>query len=448
MLNFPPSFLERAKNFAGDEYERFVQSLAEPAPVSIRMNPNKRQDLFSGEERIPWSKEGKYLKERPSFTLDPFFHAGCYYVQDASSQFLEQPFLQAKKLLNAPIRVLDLCAAPGGKSTHLLSLLDPGDVLISNEVIPTRNSILKENVTKWGCSYVIITQNDPAAFEQLKGFFDVVVVDAPCSGEGLFRKDPAAIQEWSVENVNRCSIRQKNILSSAIETLAPGGFLIYSTCTFEEEENDLQIDYLIQTFGMKKVSIENLNPDIVSSKNGLSFYPHRIRGEGFYISLVQKENGSFYRLKNEKPGSDKFNYRKFIDEYLLTPNDFLPVYKEGRLYAISAKHFQTFRILSEKFYLRLAGISMGEIKGNDFIPSEALALSVFLNPDIPHMNLSEPQIIDYLKGGTPEIPDASKGWNVVRFQNHSLGWIKNLGNRMNNYYPKEWRIKNDKIRNV
>ena len=291
MNKFPQQFLDRAKELTGSEYDKFINSLSEPSPVSIRMNPCKAIEEFSKEEKVPWSKDGKYLFERPSFTFDPLFHAGCYYVQDASSQFLEQPFLQIKKIVKSPCKILDLCAAPGGKSTHLLSLMNSDDLLVSNEIVPARNTILRQNIIKWGCANVLVTQNEPSVFGRLKGFFDVVVVDAPCSGEGLFRKDANAIDEWSPENVNRCSIRQKEILSDAYETLAPGGFLIYSTCTFEEEENDSQINFLIQKYGMKKINIENIYEGVKANLNGLSFFPHRIRGEGFYISLLQKESG-------------------------------------------------------------------------------------------------------------------------------------------------------------
>ncbi len=444
MTSYPQQFLDRAKEFTGNEFDKFIASLSEPAPVSIRLNPFKRIEEFSTEEKIPWSKEGKYLSARPSFTFDPLFHAGSYYVQDASSQFLEAPFTQLKKLLDSPCKILDLCAAPGGKSTHLLSLINKEDLLVSNEVVPARNSILRQNIIKWGCANVIVTQNEPSDFNRLKGFFDVVLVDAPCSGEGLFRKDKDAIDEWSPEIVYKCSTRQNEILSYAYETLAPGGFLIYSTCTFEEEENDSQVNNLIQKFGLKKIDIENSYEGILTKLNGLAFFPHRIRGEGFYISLLQKESGEKYRIKNEKITGVKNNYKVILEEFLENPNEFYPVFKEGRLFAILNEHKQWFNVLSDNLYIRHAGINLGEIKGEDFIPSESVALSNYLRKDFSYIDFNEKQAIEYLKGGTPEITGAAKGWVIARFQTHALGWLKNLGNRINNYYPKPWRIKSDK----
>ena len=214
-MSLPDKFLLRARKFTRNEYDLFIKSHTEVPPVSIRINPFKRTEVFPSSVKIPWSVEGIYLNERPSFTFDPLFHAGCYYVQDASSQFLEKAFLQIKNILNKPLRILDLCAAPGGKSTHILSLIDDDDLLVCNEIIGSRNNILRQNIIKWGKSNVIVTQNDPADFRRMENYFDIILVDAPCSGEGLFRKDADAVKEWSEENIDRCIIRQKEILDHA-----------------------------------------------------------------------------------------------------------------------------------------------------------------------------------------------------------------------------------------
>lgn len=439
MSQLPKNFLLHAQKFAGNEYDAFIESLSQNPSVSIRINPFKREGTYATEKIIPWSKEGRYLKERPSFTFDPLFHAGCYYVQDASSQFLEQAFKQAKKNLKRPIRILDLCAAPGGKSTHILSMIDDTDLLVCNEIISSRNNILRQNIMKWGKENVIVTQNDPADFSRLIGFFDIVIVDAPCSGEGLFRKDENAKNEWSEENIQRCSVRQHEILKHAYASLCPGGFLIYSTCTFEEDENDSPVQSLFEKFDMKIQTIESNFPGILKTKNGLVFFPHRIRGEGFYISLLQKKDGDQIPVKKV---SDKIDtpFKKHLVRYLKNEELFSALLKDDRLFAIPNAHLNSLNTLNRNLYVRLAGIYLGDFKGDDFIPSSAIALSLQLKEDQPSKELTEMEAIEYLKGGNLQL-EIPKGWSLVNYKSFQLGWIKNIGTRINNYYPKEWRIK-------
>ena len=439
MPNLPENFLLRARKFTGTEYEAFIESLSHSSPVSIRINPYKREGIFSSEEKIPWSIEGRYLKKRPSFTFDPLFHAGCYYVQDASSQFLEQAFLQAKKNLNRPLRVLDLCAAPGGKSTHILSMLDDSDLLVCNEIVGIRNNILRQNIMKWGKENVIVTQNDPSDFNRLDGFFDIVVVDAPCSGEGLFRKDEDAIEEWSEENVQRCSIRQQEILKQSYSTLRPGGFLIYSTCTFEEDENDKQVESLCEKFEMEAIQVDKNFPGILKTKLGLIFFPQRIRGEGFYISLLQKKEGNYLPVKKASENNDT-SFKKHLVRFLKNAEEYYALLKDDRLFAFPFLHLNALNTINRNLYVRLAGIYMGDFKGEDFIPSAALALSNHLKEDLLAKELTEKEAIEYLRGGNLQI-EVLKGWALVNYKNFRLGWIKNIGPRINNYYPKEWRIK-------
>jgi 16S rRNA C967 or C1407 C5-methylase (RsmB/RsmF family)/NOL1/NOP2/fmu family ribosome biogenesis protein len=437
MLKLPDEFIERAKEFAGKEHEQFISSLSSPSPVSLRLNPFKRSNSFSSVETIPWSSEGRYLEERPSFTLDPYFHAGCYYVQDASSQFLEIPFLQAKNILNRRLKVLDLCAAPGGKSTHILSMLAEDDVLVSNEMIPSRNNILRQNIIKWGCANVIVTQNDPSQLASMKGVFDIVVIDAPCSGEGLFRKDNEAVEEWSVDNVRRCAVRQMEILSHAVSMLRPDGFLIYSTCTFEQEENDDQVERLINDHGLEKVSIDYSSENILKTKHGLAFFPHRIRGEGFYISMLR--NNGEDKIISIKPGKVQREQSIHFEEYISSPEQFVLWKNEDRLYAIPKSNFDLFSFMQKNYYLRLAGVNLGELKGNDFIPSDAIAFSKNLNPNVHSVNLRKEDALTYLRGGSPAI-DAPNGFVLVRYDNFALGWVKKINQRINNYYPKGYRI--------
>ena len=242
-MNLPEPFiqsLQKLKGFDEDAFQAVHQSGGQI--TSVRLNPDKILNIPSSIlklqlARVLWSSNGFYLKERPSFTLDPLFHAGAYYVQEASSMFLEEVLKQSVDL-SKPLRVLDLCAAPGGKSTLIQSVISKDSLLVSNEVIKTRVNILSENITKWGGANVIVTNNDPSDFKRLPGYFDVIVVDAPCSGSGLFRKDPNAINEWSENNVALCAQRQQRILADILPSLKEGGVLIYSTCSYSQVEDE------------------------------------------------------------------------------------------------------------------------------------------------------------------------------------------------------------------
>lgn len=279
--------------------------------TSIRLNPNKPATLnpqFATLQKVPWNSNGYYLSERPSFTSDPLFHAGAYYVQEASSMFLEDAIRQTCDLTQN-LKVLDLCAAPGGKSTLIQSIISDNSLLVSNEIIKTRVNILSENITKWGAANVVVTNNDPKDFQKLPGYFDVIVVDAPCSGSGLFRKDPEAIDEWSLNNVTLCSQRQQRILADILSSLKPGGILIYSTCSYSEAEDEDICDWLLSgtqdpLSGLRLQIksdwhiIETSSPQ--HNAYGYRFYPDKLKGEGFFIAVFQK-NG-------EKPPEKKMEW--------------------------------------------------------------------------------------------------------------------------------------------
>jgi 16S rRNA C967 or C1407 C5-methylase (RsmB/RsmF family)/NOL1/NOP2/fmu family ribosome biogenesis protein len=421
------------------EFDPFIAALDTPAPTSVRINPRKISAKFGSEEHVPWTKYGYYLQNRPSFTLDPLFHAGTYYVQEASSMFIEEIWNQINPG-DIKLRVLDMCAAPGGKSTHLLSLMNTESLLVCNEVIPTRNKTLQQNTIKWGYPNVIITQNKTTDIAALKNYFDVILVDAPCSGEGLFRKDKDAVNEWSTKNVDMCVVRQKEILEHAANCLKPGGYIIYSTCTYETAENDENVAWLAQ-FGIHKVNLNTTEkyPGIYATESGYQFYPHRIKGEGFYIALLQKE-GYF-------TGSDKGQMNKgsnpqanVVDMYLQNPDSFTGYVHDGHVYAIPQTISSDFAWLRRQLYIRNAGIFAGTIKGKDFLPSHDLALSICIKPDVKSVDLTEQQAIAYLRCETIRPGTMHRGWNVVKYNGHNLGWVKVLEGRVNNYFPKEWRI--------
>jgi len=313
-MKLPEEFLADLEGVKGFDREAFVAvHEAKEGVTSIRINPAKwlmeslivnRQSSIGAEggsnthsrlmiddsrlSPVPWSQYGFYLDKRPSFTFDPLFHAGCYYVQEASSMFLEQALKQLTDL-SQPLKVLDLCAAPGGKSTHLQSLLSPDSLLVSNEVIKQRSLVLIDNIIRWGCNNVVVTNNDPRAFQKLPGYFDVMVVDAPCSGSGLFRKDEEAIDEWSLNNVALCSQRQQRILADALPALKENGLLVYSTCSYSEEEDEAIMDWLVEEMGMENISLNEPVTDgivVTSSRKtaatGYRFFPDKSRAKVFF----------------------------------------------------------------------------------------------------------------------------------------------------------------------
>jgi len=436
-ITYPHAFIERMKGLLPHDFDAFIKTLDGSSPTSIRLNRSKKTDRFAEEEKMSWCADGRYLHERPSFTFDPLFHAGAYYVQEASSMFLEEVWRQLN-LPSQPLKVLDLCAAPGGKSTHLLSLMNAQSFLVTNEIISNRNKILQQNIIKWGNANCIITQNKPEDFAALENYFDVILVDAPCSGEGLFRKDKNAIDEWSEKNVEACSLRQKDILKHAAACLKPGGFIIYSTCTYEPVENDESISYL-QDLGLNAIPLDNSNfPQIAKTQYGLQFYPHRVKGEGFYIAALQKKTDGVVYI--HPPVKKVSALSQAFQTYLQSPEDFTELKKNDFIFALPHFMSSDFAILEKRLYIRNAGLLMGHIKGKDFLPSHDLALSNHIRKDLPSVELTEEEAITYLRCETPKIKSDLLGWALATHQGLNLGWMKLIPGRFNNYFPKDWRI--------
>lgn len=433
------------KEALGSDWENFAISHAITPPVSIRLNPAKKFERpFTGS--VPWSAYGKYLGERPVFTLDPLFHAGAYYVQEASSMFLEQALKQLADLTQ-PLRILDLSAAPGGKSTHLLSLISSGSLLVSNEVIRARASILSENIQKWGYPNCLVTNNDPSDFSNLTGFFDVILIDAPCSGEGLFRKDPDSMKEWSEENVLQCTARQKRILNDVWPALRQNGILIYSTCTYNEDENEKN---LLAFAKDHDVSFESLSPDSgwnvipveMGKAIGYRFLPHKIPGEGFFLSAMRKQQNEkvpAVRIKNKLnvaspaitsrvKGWLKKNENEFIQH-----NDLLFFLPGGLVNGIE--------YLLQRLKFVYAGTNVASIRHDKLVPEHALALGIHLNQDrFGTIEADFDTAIAYLRRETIPLT-GNKGYNLLKYKDLPLGWVNVLENRVNNMYPREWRIR-------
>lgn len=422
-----------------DEAASFFDSQEIAPPVSLRKHPLKGTSLtLPIAESIPWCSEGVYLSSRPSFTLDPLFHAGSYYVQEAGSMLIEKlisPFITAHK----NVKMLDLCAAPGGKSTHLLSLLQGDGIVVSNELIPLRNKILRQNIAKWGYSNSIVTQNKAEDFARSGVQFDLILVDAPCSGEGLFRKDEQAILEWSADQVNVCSARQHKILDEILPALKPGGLLLYSTCTYESSENDLQMQRLIDEDGMQ-VCTGTPPAGISPTTYGWQAFPHNVKSEGFYCCLLRKPG----TLEIDHHTSSKVTLKKKenpeVSKWLEEEHPFSFMQQQDFMYANTPIIHAITTQLSASCYIRSSGILMGEIKGKDFIPSAELALSNHLSKNLPGVDLNLEEAIHYLCGEPLKNQSDHLGWHLVRYNGRALGWAKKIAARWNNYYPKEWRI--------
>ena len=377
----------------------------EEAGVAVRLNPFKGLAGPAGTP-VPWSPYGRILSERPVFTLDPLFHAGCYYVQDSSAMFVGHRFREIldrffDRGCRPDIKVLDLCAAPGGKTTDLAASLRErfGDafVLTANEVMKARVGILDDNVARWGDPNVVVTSADPAAFARLAGYFDIIVADVPCSGEGMFRKDPRAREEWSPELVELCAARQRRILADVWPALREGGFLLYSTCTYEPAENDDNLAWAARELGG-----EILPPAAAFEDSGVRRTPHghlleagAVPGEGQWAGVLCK-------TAPQRPCGK-------ADLSLLHP-------------------------------LR-NGLRKGEAKGRDFLPDPDYALSIkFDSRDYPAVDVDRQTALRYLHRDALALPPAAPGYNVITYLGHPLGFVKNIGSRCNNLLPKGRRI--------
>jgi 16S rRNA C967 or C1407 C5-methylase (RsmB/RsmF family)/NOL1/NOP2/fmu family ribosome biogenesis protein len=450
-MQFPEAFQKRMQATLAEEWPAFEAIHQQPSFTSIRLNPGKQKayDL----PKIAWTDFGYFLHERPSFTLDPTFHAGTYYVQEASSMFLEQAVKQTVDLTR-PLRVLDLCAAPGGKSTHLLSLLNPESLLVSNEVIRSRASILSENIQKWGHANVVVTNNDPKDFQRLNGFFDVMIVDAPCSGEGLFRKDPKAMEEWSEDNVALCAQRQQRILADVWPALKQDGILIYCTCTYNEKENEENVGWLVSegkgeslklNLPVRQAGVESdweIEEIVKNGIYGYRFFPHKVKGEGFFISVLRKKEEAeevSMRTKTQLPLVPK-KIAERVNEWLLHPHHLILL--DDLIVALPEQFSTEINWLANNLNVVTKGTAVATLKHEKLIPEHAAALSLELNRNqFPQIELSLDHALAYLRKETPLIGEGQKGFALVTYQTHPLGWVNLLGNRINNLYPANWRVR-------
>lgn len=452
-LPLPQALLQSLQGTPGFDERAFIKVHDRGDMLtSVRYNPAKTgryKDALPA-DKVLWNPYGYYLPERPSFTQDPLFHGGLYYVQEAGSQFLWEVLSQTADR-NSRARVLDLCAAPGGKTTLLSSFFANG-LVVANEVIKSRVSVLTENVTKWGTGNIVVTNNDPQHFASLKNYFDVIVVDAPCSGSGLFRRDNDAIAEWSEDQVQLCSRRQQRILADVYPALKQDGLLIYSTCSYSPAEDEEILDWLADNFCLENIPVRlqaewNITK-VVSLKNkteGCKFYPDKTRSEGFFIAAFRKTDGEScadVSRSNKLSLPDKqeaVEALKWIEAESLHQ---LIKHKETLL-AVPGGYETDIAFLQQRLYLKKAGIAIGEIKNKGLVPAHDLAVSVIFAADIPYVQLDKAQSLQYLRRKEFALEHPVKGWALARYEELNLGWMKVLPNRVNNYYPNEWRILKD-----
>ena len=455
-MELPGDFIRYMEGFMGESlWKELREGLMEEPPASIRMNPFKAQDMTVNEGApVPWCQGGWYLPTRPVFTSDPLFHAGAYYVQEASSMFLDTVL---REYVKEPVTMLDLCAAPGGKSTVARAALPTGSLLVSNEPIRKRAQILVENLQKFGHPDIIVTNNYPRDYAASALSFDVILADVPCSGEGMFRKDAEAIGEWSWHHVEQCWRLQREIVTEAWECLRPGGLLIYSTCTFNALEDEENVRFIQEELGAEVLPVTvdplwNITGSLVKDFAGpiYRFLPGHSKGEGLFMALLRKKGtdraGTMKKTKEEgkrQKGLPEESARGWLmhgDRY-----DFLQ--HEGKLMAIPKTWKDLYSRVMKSLLVMHAGITIGEIKGKDLVPSQSLALSVERHPEaFPTVELTVEEAISYLRREPlPGMSDQPRGYVVVTCMGLALGFLKNLGTRTNNLYPQEWRIKSSYI---
>lgn len=494
-MELPVEFKEYAIAALGEEVasELFDAIGSGEEVTSVRVNPLKEvaaspnacvgipEECFPDylpvevDDRVPWTRLGYYLKERPVFTLDPLFHAGAYYVQEASSMYMELAMaaiekdfagryegeeLSGKGFFNHDIAALDLCAAPGGKSTHLASLLGKDSLLVSNEVIKSRSVILADNIAKWGCDNVVVTNSDPADFGAFEEFFDLIVVDAPCSGEGLFRKEPEAISEWSPANVELCAQRQQRILADIWPALKPGGYLVYSTCTYNKFENDGNLEWLKNKITSQLCTIASESGVILTKGGGLQFVPGRVKGEGQFMAVVRK-GGEWEPSQMFRGGAKPSNSRKNKDSkgknqpqlekgctYL--PDNYVKILQGDLVKAYRKELHEKIKYIEENLRVVLSGIAVANKKGKDYVPHADFALqgvmaSMVATGTLPQgisaVEVSREDALRFLAKEPLVLPGAPMGYVLLVYRGLGLGFVKNLGNRTNNLLPMARRIR-------
>lgn len=443
----PQAFLDMIN--AEPAFAGLAEALTTEPSVAIRINHAKGNHDTAGEQ-VPWCRLGRYLDERPSFTFDPAMHQGLYYVQDASSMITHHAVALLASMIEHPITFLDACAAPGGKTTAAIDALPDGATVFANEYVGSRAVILRENLIKWGYGRCIVSRGDTARYADMGEIFDIIAADVPCSGEGMMRKDAEAVAQWSPRLVEECAERQREIVDNLWQALKPGGYLIYSTCTFNRTENEHLVDYLHREYGATSIDLNvpsewNIAPGIDTPHHCYRFIPGRTRGEGLFMAVMQKpgELGSTSaRTRRERPQKSKLNPTiEQARKWLENPQEWDITIDDDRIMAYPKEASSLLATAHRHLDLIHYGLRIATIKGRDLIPTQSLAMSTRLSPEaFPRHEVDYDTAIAYLRHEAIVVDDAPRGYLLLTYGGHPLGFVKNLGNRANNLYPAEWRI--------
>lgn len=473
-MNLPSDFVDYSRRLMGDDiYERLAKGLDDDcAPTSIRINPFKTDGWDVNNEisdgAVPWCRDtGRYLRQRPNFTFDPLLHAGAYYVQEAASMFVDYV---VRCLIHEPVCMLDLCAAPGGKSTALRAALPEGSLLFSNEPMRTRAQILSENIQKFGHEDVIVSNNYPRDYRKAHLMFDAILADVPCSGEGMFRKDDGARAEWSLQNVDNCWHLQREIITDIWDCLRPGGLLIYSTCTFNAHEDEENVEWIASELGADIIELPteetwNISSAMTGNACVYRFMPGISKSEGLFMAVLRKHGESESvafdattgastkksdKRKMKRDSAKKTSANTSLNKLnlpLLHPSDFCIHQKGDSVWAVPARWDGLFSVADASLKIIHAGIQIGTLKGKDIIPDESLALSRQLSTEaFPRVELTRTDAINFLRKEAVSLPEGTpRGFVVVTYKGMPIGFEKNIGARANNLYPQEWRIKSSHV---
>ncbi len=425
-------------------------ALDTPSEVSIRINRRKAPLAAPADAdgAVPWAGgDGFYLGERPAFTFDPALHQGLYYVQDASSMAAAAAVARAVELSGGdrPLRFLDACAAPGGKTIGAICALPEGSLAVANEYSPRRVPVLVENLAKWGTAPVVVTSADASSIKGLDGFFDIIAADVPCSGEGMMRKDDDARRQWSAALLRDCAALQRAIVERLWRALRPGGMLVYSTCTFNRAENEEVVAALVADHGAEPLAVPALDgaPGVAGAIDAgfpaYRFIPGRVRGEGLFLCLLRKPGDEpAATVKSGKP-------QRGVDLGVAAgrlSGDWAGIAHSGSLYALPSAQMAAYAAVARAMPVVSPGIEVATVKGRDTIPSQPLALSTYLRPDaFPAAEVDTATALTYLCRNAVSLPDGTpRGIVLLTHGGHPLGFVKNLGSRANNLYPASWRI--------
>lgn len=476
-MTLPEGFAQMMQRLDNVDTKALIEALGQPPVVSIRYNKRKTMTLnpYDKITSVAWCEDGVYLSSRPVFTLNPLMHAGCFYVQDASSmiyQTITSILTERLREDERPLRVLDLCAAPGGKTTAIINALSDQDVIVANEYVPARAAVLRENIAKWGFPGTAVTNAPAEMFGRCGELFDIVAVDAPCSGEGMIRKETVAAEQWSEGLVRQCAAMQREIVDHAVNCLRPGGFLIYSTCTFNSVENEENVAAMAKVHGLEIITLPipsewGIAPSCNADIPALRFMPHITRGEGLFVCIMRKPDNknssqenirlthttdipakAVRNVKNTKSVRDKDSRTgkaqlpPIPPNWLIKQNDYIARFDGNTLFMVPACLYD----LTEKLHgvkILSAGVTTAELKGRDWAPTSQLALSTAFNPEaFKIVDVDEETALSYLRHEALRLPESTpRGFVAISFNGHPLGIAKNIGNRANNLYPVAWKIR-------